>query len=146
VTARVLSSAAAILLTLVASAQEAGVKVVATIAVQGALTELEPHLEARAGERVRVVLPKAVVVDGFAGTPLREGKVVAAVQQISELKFSGASNIVPLPDELQVRTIFTAAELAATRRADLAARVIEALTSAEAAAAYERSGVSPLFD
>ena len=46
-----------------------------------------------------VVKPKAIVVDGFSGTPLREGKVAAAVQQISELKFTGATNIVPLPDE-----------------------------------------------
>ena len=47
-----------------------------------------------------VVKPKAVVVDGFSGTLLREGKVAAAVQQISELKFTGATNIVPLPDEI----------------------------------------------
>lgn len=91
------------------------------------------------------VKPKAVLVDGFSGTPLREGKVAAAVQQISELKFAGAKNIVPLPDELQVQTVFTLAVLANTRRADSAARVARALTSPEAAGAYERSGVSPLF-
>lgn len=91
------------------------------------------------------VQPKAVLVDGFSGTPLREGKVAAAVQQISELKFVGAKNIVPLPDELQVQTIFTLAVLANAQRAASAARVAGALTSPEAAAAYERSGVSPLF-
>ncbi len=53
-----------------------------------------------------VVKPKATVVDGFSGTLLREGKVAAAVQQISELKFTGATNIVPLPDEIQVRDDF----------------------------------------
>lgn len=91
------------------------------------------------------VKPKAVLVDGFSGELLREGKVAAAVQQISELRFTGAKNIVPLPDELQVQTIFTLAVLADTPRADSAARVARALTSPEAAEAYERSGAAPLF-
>jgi len=92
-----------------------------------------------------VVRPKATIVDGFAAAPLREGKVAAAVQQISELKFAGAQNIVPLPDELQVATTFTVAVLTRATRADSAAQVLRALTSREAAAAYERSGASPLF-
>ena len=92
-----------------------------------------------------VVKPKAVVVDGFSGTPLREGKVAAAVQQISELKFTGAKNIVPLPDEIQVQTIFTVAVLNGAASADSAAKVVRVLTSTEAAAVYERSGASPLF-
>jgi molybdate transport system substrate-binding protein len=92
-----------------------------------------------------IVKPKATVVDGFSGTLLHEGKVAAAVQQISELKFTGNTNIVPLPDAIQVETIFTAAMLSGTARADSAAKVLRVLTSAEAAAAYERSGVSPAF-
>jgi molybdate transport system substrate-binding protein len=92
-----------------------------------------------------VVMPKATVVDGFAGVALREGKVAAAVQQISELKYTGATRIVPLPDEIQVQTIFTVAVLNDTPRADAAAKVVRVLTSPEAAAAYERSGASPLF-
>jgi molybdate transport system substrate-binding protein len=92
-----------------------------------------------------VVKPKAVLVDGFSGTLLREGKVAAAVQQISELRFTGAENIVPLPAELQVETVFTLAVLTNASRADAATRVARALTSPEAAGAYERSGVSPLF-
>ena len=92
-----------------------------------------------------IVKPKALIVDGFSGTPLREGKVAAAVQQISELRFTGAKNIVPLPDEIQVRTTFTVAVLNGAASADSAAKVVRALTSTEAAAAYERSGASPLF-
>jgi molybdate transport system substrate-binding protein len=92
-----------------------------------------------------VVKPKAVIVDGFSGTLLREGKVAAAVQQISELKFTGATRIVPLPDEIQAETIFTVAVLTRTTRADEVAKVVRALTSPEAAAAYERSGASLLF-
>jgi molybdate transport system substrate-binding protein len=91
-----------------------------------------------------VVKPKAIVVDGFSGTLLREGRVAAAVQQISELKFAGARNVVPLPDEIQVQTIFTVAVLNG-KQADAAATIVRVLTSMEAAAAYERSGASPLF-
>ena len=92
-----------------------------------------------------VVKPKAMLVDGFAGTPLRGGKVAAAVQQISELRFAGAKNIVPLPDEIQVRTVFTVAVLNGAASADSAAKIVRVLTSAEAAAAYERAGASPMF-
>jgi molybdate transport system substrate-binding protein len=93
-----------------------------------------------------VVQPKAIVVDGFAARPLREGQVAAAVQQISELKFMGADNVVPLPDALQVETTFTLAVLDGTSRAASVAQIVRVLTSSEAAKAYERSGVSPLFE
>ena len=92
-----------------------------------------------------VVKPKATVVDGFAGTPLREGRVAAAVQQISELRFTGAKNIVPLPDEIQVQTVFTVAVLNGTAGVDSAAKIVRVLTSSEAAAVYERAGASPMF-
>jgi molybdate transport system substrate-binding protein len=93
-----------------------------------------------------VMKPKTTMVDeGFAATLLREGKVAAAAQQISELKIAGAKNIVPLPDAIQSRTIFTVVVLKGTTRADAAAKIVQALTSSEAAAAYERSGVSPVF-
>lgn len=92
-----------------------------------------------------VVKPKAMLVDGFAGTPLLEGKVAAAVQQISELRFSGAKNIVPLPDEIQVRTVFTVAVLNGAANADSAAKIVRVLTSSEAAAVYERAGAAPMF-
>ena len=93
-----------------------------------------------------VVRPKATIVDGFSGTLLREGKVAAAVQQISELKFTGATKIVPLPEEIQVATIFTLAVSSATARPEAAAKVVALLTSRDAAAVYERSGSTPLFD
>jgi molybdate transport system substrate-binding protein len=93
-----------------------------------------------------VVKPKATVVDGFSGTLLRDGKVAAAVQQISELKFTGATNIVPLPAELQVETVFTLAVLNGVAPDGAAAQVVAALTSRDAAAVYERSGSTPLFD
>jgi molybdate transport system substrate-binding protein len=92
-----------------------------------------------------VVKPKAMLVDGFAGTALREGKVAAAVQQISELRFAGAKNIVPLPDEIQVRTVFTVAVMNGSASAGSAAKIVRVLTSREAAAVYERAGASPVL-
>lgn len=93
----------------------------------------------------QVVPPKATVVDGFAGKPLLEGKVAAAVQQISELRFTGARNIVPLPTELQVDTVFTLVVMNGAASESDAAKVVAALTAPEAAAVYERSGATPLF-
>jgi molybdate transport system substrate-binding protein len=93
-----------------------------------------------------VVKPKGLIVEGLSATHLRDGKVAAAVQQISELKLAGATNIVPLPDAIQARTVFAVAVLKGTTRAEAAARVVNVLTSAELVPAYERSGVAPLFE
>jgi molybdate transport system substrate-binding protein len=92
-----------------------------------------------------VVKPKAVIVDGFAATPLRAGEVVAAVQQISELRFAGAEKIVPLPPAIQVETVFSAAVVNGTTHGAAAVEIVRVLTSPEAARAYERSGSSPAF-
>jgi molybdate transport system substrate-binding protein len=89
-----------------------------------------------------IVKRKATVIDeGLAATLIREGKVAAAVQQITELKLAGAKHIVPLPDALQLRTVFTAAvlESATSGTGESAMKV---LTSPEAAAIYERSGLT----
>jgi molybdate transport system substrate-binding protein len=90
-----------------------------------------------------VMKPKTTLVsEGTTATLLRAGKVAAAVQQISELKMAGAKNIVPLPDEIQLRSIITVAVLDNEAAGDAAARIVNALTSPEALAAYERSGLS----
>ena len=96
-------------------------------------------------ELTSIVEPKAMVVEGLSGVPLREGKVAAAVQQISELRLAGAKNIVPLPDAIQARTVFAVAALRRSTQPDATAQVVRVLTSKEAAGAYQRSGVSPLF-
>lgn len=93
-----------------------------------------------------VVKPKATIVaEGFTATLLQQGKVASAVQQVSELKFGGAKNIVPFPESLQSRLVFTGAVLSNAQHADAAAKVIKALTSSDVVAAYKRSGVSPVF-
>jgi polar amino acid transport system substrate-binding protein len=90
-----------------------------------------------------VMRPKVTLLsDGTTATLLRERKVAAAVQQISELKMAGAKTIVPLPDEIQLRSIITAAVLEGGFAGDTAARIVSALTSPEAFAAYERSALS----
>lgn len=90
--------------------------------------------------------PKTTVLkEGFAAELVRAGKVAAAVQQVSELKFGGAKNIVPLPDANQSRLVFSTAVLNGTQHADGAAKIVKVLTSAEAAKAYNNSGVMPVF-
>ena len=92
-----------------------------------------------------VVKPKAVLVtEGPTATRLIKGEVVAAIQQISELKNGGAKNIIPLPDDIQLRTVFTAAVLNDTTHAKEAEDVLKVLTSAKAAEAYKRSGAEPM--
>jgi molybdate transport system substrate-binding protein len=91
------------------------------------------------------VLPKLVLVDeGFTGTRLVKGEVAMAVQQISELRASGAKNIVRLPDELQSPTTFTVAILKTSTHPDTAAAAVKIMASPAAAPAYKRSGVMPL--
>jgi molybdate transport system substrate-binding protein len=94
-----------------------------------------------------LVHPKVTLVpEGFTGTLLLKGEVAVAVQQISELKLAGATNIVPLPDAIQSRTIFTTAILSGTPRAEAAAKIVAILASPDAAKAYVRSGVEPVFE
>jgi molybdate transport system substrate-binding protein len=94
-----------------------------------------------------LVHPKVTLVpEGFTGTLLLKGEVAVAVQQLSELKLAGATNIVPLPDAIQSRTIFTTAILSGTPRAEAAAKIVAILASPDAAKAYVRSGVEPVFE
>lgn len=87
-----------------------------------------------------VVKPKAVISDGHTAELLVEGKVAAAVQQISELRAAGAKNIVPLPDSVQSRTTYTAAVL--DDAGEAASKALKVLASREAIEAYVRSGLS----
>lgn len=86
-----------------------------------------------------------VLKEGFAFEQVKQGKAAAAVQQVSELKFAGAKNIVPLPDANQSRLIFSTAVLNGTKHVDATAKIVKVLTSAEAAKAYSNSGVMPVF-
>jgi molybdate transport system substrate-binding protein len=94
-----------------------------------------------------VVKPKAVVIDeGLTATRLLKGEVAAAVQQVAELRFGGAKQIVFLPEALQSHAVYTVAPLKRSSRNAEQAAVIRALTSKPAAEAFERSGVHPVFE
>ena len=94
-----------------------------------------------------IVEPKATVVDeALMGGLVRDGKVAAAVLLVSELKFQGAPNTVPLPDEIQLRTPMSIAVLKSSAHEKDAAAVVQLLTSPEAAAVYRRWGLPPSFN
>lgn len=91
-----------------------------------------------------VVKAKAVLVtEGPTAARLMKGEVVAAIQQISELKTGGAKNIIPFPDDIQLRTVFTAAVLNDTASPKESEAVLKVLTSPKAIEAYKRSGAEP---
>jgi molybdate transport system substrate-binding protein len=130
----------------IAVADDAPLPVMKTTQDFAAFLEATPSIAYTARGVSGVHMAQLLEQLGLAGRLLREGKVAAAVQQISELKFAGANNVVPLPDEIQVETTFTVAVLTGPPRAAAVERVLRVLTSSEAAAAYERSGASPLFE
>jgi uncharacterized protein GlcG (DUF336 family) len=89
---------------------------------------------------------KATIInEGYTSALLRDGKVAAAVQQVSELKAGGARNIVPLPESMQSRSGTVAVIFSTSRHAETAAQVVQVLTSSDAASAYQRAGLQPLF-
>ncbi len=94
-----------------------------------------------------IIRQKATVItEGFASSLVRDGKVASAIQPVSELKFGGANNVVPLPESVQVRSISCVVVFNTARRTDVADRIVQVLKSDEAAAAYRRAGLTSLFD
>lgn len=85
------------------------------------------------------------ITEGYTSTWVRDGKAASAIQQISELKFGGANNIAPLPESIQVRSVNCLVVLRATQQAAVADKVVQVLTSPEAAGIYQRAGLKPLF-
>lgn len=93
-----------------------------------------------------IVKPKALVIDeSLTAARLLAGEVAAAVQQVAELRFGGAKQIVYLPEALQSHAVYRVAPLKRSARTSEQAAVIRALTSKPAAEAFARSGVHPVF-
>lgn len=88
--------------------------------------------------------PKVTTSGGLPGNLLKDGKVAAAAQQVSELKLAGLKNIMPLPAALQTDLVLTAATVQGTSRARDARKVVDVLLSAEAAKAYANAGLKPV--
>jgi molybdate transport system substrate-binding protein len=78
------------------------------------------------------------------GTLLARGEVALGFQQLSELvHVSGIDVIGPLPQEIQVTTVFSAAACTASTRLDVVAGFLAFLGSPDAAAAKRRHGMEP---
>ena len=88
---------------------------------------------------------KAMVIpSGLTGALVASGEVEMAVQQLSELMAVPGLDIVgPLPSSLQTPTTFSAAAFAGSANAGLAREFLQALSSAEAAAAFKAAGLEP---
>jgi molybdate transport system substrate-binding protein len=86
-----------------------------------------------------------IITEGSTAALLRAGKVASAVQQVGELTFGGAKNIVPLPESLQTRPVSSVLVFKTSQHPDVAARIAAVLTSPEAAAVYRRGGMTTLI-
>ncbi|RFC62763.1 ABC transporter substrate-binding protein [Fulvimarina endophytica] len=84
-----------------------------------------------------------VIPEGFTARQIVEGKADLAIQQISELMSVEDVDILgPLPADVQSGTDFSVAIFADAEHAREAARLVQHLTSPEAARAYEASGLT----
>jgi polar amino acid transport system substrate-binding protein len=92
-----------------------------------------------------VVEPKIRRLDEHTPTAtlLLQREVAVAVQQVSELRMAGATNIAPLPDEIQLRSVITLATLEGADEKALGP-LFDSLRSREAMDAYVRSGLLPI--
>jgi molybdate transport system substrate-binding protein len=102
-------------------------------------------LIARLGIADAVNAKATVIPSGLTGELVARGEAEVAVQQVSELKAVPGLDVVgPLPASLQTPGIFAAAVFAGSGNVDLARRLLQTLTSAEAAAAYSAAGLEPV--
>jgi len=86
-----------------------------------------------------------IIPSGLTAALVPRGEAEMAVQQLSELMAVPGVDIVgPLPASLQTPTVFAAAAFRASARPELASSLLQALASAEAAAAYEAAGLEPV--
>lgn len=83
--------------------------------------------------------------DGTAAVEaLARGEVTLAMGQISEIRpVAGADLIGPLPDALQLRTVYAAGVMARAARPDAARAVIAFLRSPSTASAFSAAGFDP---
>lgn len=91
------------------------------------------------------VKPRLVLVkEGLTGTLVTQGKAVAAIQQVSELRSAGLKNVVPLPQDAQLQTLVGGAVLKRSPNIEGARRALAILGSPEAFAEYTRAGLKPV--
>lgn len=78
------------------------------------------------------------------GSLVAKGEVELGFQQLSELiHLEGIAIVGPLPDAIQITTLFSAGVCAATQRPDAVRALVAFMASPEAAAAKRRQGMEP---
>lgn len=88
---------------------------------------------------------KSIVIPvGFTGEKLMNGEVTVAIQMISELRSAGVTNIVPLPDEIQLPTRFATVVMRTAAVPEGAADLAAYLASPEAMEVYRNWGLETL--
>jgi molybdate transport system substrate-binding protein len=111
----------------------------------GASGVLFAGLIVRLGIADAVNAKATVIPSGLTGALIARGEVEMAVQQLSELMAVPGLDIVgPLPASLQAPTMFSAAAFAGSSREGPARAFLQALSSAEAAAAFKAAGLEPV--
>jgi molybdate transport system substrate-binding protein len=86
-----------------------------------------------------------IIPSGLTGELVARGEAELAVQQISELRAVPGVDIVgPLPASLQKVSVFSAAVFAGSKGIALARPLLQALSSAQAVAAFRAAGLEPL--
>jgi molybdate transport system substrate-binding protein len=93
------------------------------------------------------IAPKAVIpTAGSVGEALARGEAEIGLQQVSELlSVPGITVIGPLPDAVQLVTVFSAGVFAAATNPDAAHMLVERFTDAAAKTLYTAKGLEPAF-
>ena len=93
------------------------------------------------------IVPKAVIPSsGSVGEAVARGDAEIGLQQVSELlPVPGIKVIGPLPDEVQLVTVFSAGTFAAAPEPRAARMLVERLTSSAARTLYTGKGLEPAF-
>jgi molybdate transport system substrate-binding protein len=105
-----------------------------------------PQMLAKLGITEQIA-PKAVnPSSGTVGEALARGEAEIALQQISELlPIAGIRVIGPLPDAVQLVTVFSAGTFVAAANPQAARMLVEQLTGNAARALYTAKGLEPAF-
>jgi len=93
------------------------------------------------------VMPKSRFVGSGqrVGSLIASGEVEVGFQQVSELMpIEGIAHITPLPDELQLESLYSAGIGTSALHPEVAARVVQFLASVDAAPDIRATGLQPL--
>ena len=105
-----------------------------------------PQMLAKLGIAEQIARKSVNPSSGTVGEALARGEAEIALQQISELlPISGIKVIGPLPDAVQLVTVFSAGTFAAAADPGAARMLVGELTGAAARSLYTAKGLEPAF-